>query len=262
MELKLEGVGKRFGNRWIIKDVNLRIDGGEVVLVLGSNAAGKSTLLKMIATIYRPTTGSILLDGRNVVKDPKFMRGKVTFVPELPTLIDEISLMDNLRFFARLSGFKGSLMDVVRDYKLDDSRKAVMKLSKGMRQRLSLAVALMKDPDVIVMDEPASGLDRETVQLVLDKIKGFAQDGKIVVVASHDEEDLSKVATRVLVIEDSKVVFDGSIEKVESMRLFDVSVDGEVKTVKEEDLQKLEGYRILRVYGIRESIRRILRGEV
>ncbi len=258
MELILKNVSKKFGGNWVLKDVNLSFDNGDVVLLLGANATGKTTLLKIISTIYKPTTGSIIFNGVDVVKKPSYMRKYVTFIPELPTLVEEISVMDNLKFFSKLYGYKGDFEEIIEKFRLDNSKKPVSKLSKGMKQRLSLAVSLLKDPDVIAMDEPASGLDRETVQFILDLIKSFGESGKIVVVSSHDEEDLSKVATKVVVIDNGEVVYDGDMKEVERMRFVEIEFDGKREVVHVNDLENYKGYKIVRVYGLRESIRKMV----
>ena len=254
MELKVEGLGKKFQKRWILKDINFKIEGGEVVMLLGANATGKSTLLKLIATIYKPTSGKIFLDGVDVSKSPKYMRERVSYIPETPILVNELSLDENMSFFAHLYSFKGNLERLKREFGLEDGGKPAAKLSKGMKQRLSIATAMMRDPEVVVMDEPTIGLDRETVSFILELIKKLSDQGKIVIVSSHDEEDISKVATRVFVIGDGRLICDKPMEEVQRNRIAEIEINGEVKQVRLHELENMKDYKILRVFGIRESI--------
>ncbi|MCD6449800.1 MAG: ATP-binding cassette domain-containing protein [Thermotogaceae bacterium] len=254
MELKVEKLGKKFQKRWILKDIDFQVSSGEVVLLLGANATGKSTLLKLIATVYKPTSGKIFFNGVDVGKFPKYMRERVSYIPEIPILVNELSLNENLNFFAHLYSFKGDLEKLKREFDLKDGKKPVLKLSKGMKQRLSIATAMMRNPDVVVMDEPASGLDRETIAFILNLIKTLSNQGKIVIVSSHDEEDLAKIATRVFVIGNGKLICDRPMEEVQRNRIAEVSINGETKQVKLHELENMREYKILRVFGIRESI--------
>ncbi len=254
MELKAEGLGKKFQNKWVLRDIDFKIESGEVVMLLGANATGKSTLLKLIATIYKPTSGRIFLDGVDISKSPKYMRERVSYIPEIPILVSELSMDENIKFFAHLYSFKGDLERLKKEFGLENGKKSVLKLSKGMRQRLSIAAAMMRDPDVVVMDEPTSGLDRETVSFILELIKKLSKQGKIVIVSSHDEEDISKVATRVFVLGEGKLLCDRPMEEVQRYRIAEVNVDGKVKQVRLYELENMRNYKILRVLGIRESI--------
>lgn len=254
MELKVEKLGKRFQKRWILKDIDFQVKSGEIVMLLGANATGKTTLLKLIATIYKPTSGKIFLNGIDVSKSPKYMRERVSYIPEVPILVNELSSDENIRFFARLYSFKGDLEELKKEFGLEDGKKPASKLSKGMRQRLSIAAAMMKDPAVVVMDEPTNGLDRETVSFILKLIKKLSNQGKIVIVSSHDEEDISKVATRVFVLEDGILLCDKPMEEVQRNRIAEIEVNGKIKQVRLCELKNMKDYKILRVFGIRESI--------
>jgi len=254
MELTVENLRKRFGTSYVLDGVNFKLAGGEVALLLGANAAGKSTLLKILATIMKPTSGKILFDGVDIVKNPEVMRKAVSYNPEFPILVNELSLDENLKFFSRLFDYKGDLEDLKKQFKLSDGKKNVMKLSKGMRQRLSLAISMMRDPKVVILDEPTSGLDRETISFTLDLIRQLSQKGKIVIVSSHDEEDLAKVATRVLILEDGSLICDMPLEEVERNRLVEIIYKGKNMLVKLSELERMKDYKIIRVLGIRESL--------
>ncbi len=254
MELEVKGVYKKFGKSWVLENINFKAKSGEVILLLGANATGKSTLLKIIATIMKPTRGVVLLDGENVVEKPEAIRKFLSYNPEIPILVNELSLDENLKFFARLYGYKGNLEKLKENFGLRDGKKNVLKLSKGMRQRLSLAISMMRKPRIVILDEPTSGLDRETISFTLNLIEELSKNGSIVIVTSHDEEDLSKVATRVLILENGNLICDMPLEDVERRRLVEIMLPSGKETVHISDLEKMENYKIIRVLGIRESI--------
>lgn len=254
MELKVDRVRKRFGRVEVLKEVSFELRSGQVLLLLGPNASGKSTLLRIISTVSKPDSGGVFLDGVDVVKNPSRMRRILSYVPEVPSLIDELSVDENLRFFSRLFKVKADLEYLKRRFGLEsDGRKAVSKISKGMKQRLSLAVSTMRNPEIVVLDEPTSGLDRETIELVLSMISELAGEGKMVLVTSHDEEDLLRVATHVAVLENGVLSVLGSVEDLEDERLVEVCVSGERKRIRMRDV--VGDVKIVRVMGIRESVK-------
>ncbi len=254
MELKVLNVERSFNGKRVLKGVSLSLEDGDVYLLLGPNASGKSTLLKIISTILKPDSGDVLVDDVSVVKNPSIMRRIASYVPEVPSLVDEMSVLENLKFFSRLFKLDVDLDRILSEYRLtSEMRKPVSKISKGMRQRLSLAMAMMRDPKVLILDEPTSGLDRETIEFILEKIRRASNEGKIVLVSSHDENDLIRVATRIGILEDGKLILQKGVSEMENERLVEIDVDGERKLVKIGEI--LKDVKIERILGIRESLK-------
>ena len=254
MELKVLNVERSFNGKRVLKGVSFSLEDGDVYLLLGPNASGKSTLLKIISTILKPDSGDVLVDDVSVVKNPSIMRRIASYVPEVPSLVDEMSVLENLKFFSRLFKLDVDLDRILSEYRLtSEMRKPVSKISKGMRQRLSLAMAMMRDPKVLILDEPTSGLDRETIEFILEKIRRASNEGKIVLVSSHDENDLIRVATRIGILEDGKLILQKGVSEMENERLVEIDVDGERKLVKIGEI--LKDVKIERILGIRESLK-------
>ncbi len=254
MELRLEGIGKRFKKEWVLKDIDLEVRGGEVVLLLGQNAAGKSTLLNILATTFKPSSGKYTLNDIDVVRYPSKIRGRIAYVPEDPPLVPELTADENLEFFAFLYGYRDGITSLKKRFGIIYGSKKVRELSKGMKQRLSLAVSQMvKNPVLFLLDEPTNELDAETVEITKELIEDASSRGIIVFVASHDEGLLS-VSTRVVILEEGKKVFDEGVNEVLERRIVEIVVDGERKYVIAGELRDLKGYRIVNVLGIRESL--------
>ncbi len=254
MELKLEGIGKRFGREWVLKGIDLRMRGGEVALVLGHNAAGKSTLLKILATVLKPTVGSYEFEGVDVLKNPEFLRGRIAYIPEDPPIIPELTVEENLEFYALLHGYRGNFHILRKRFGIMNGKRA-KDLSKGMKQRLALAAAMMVEkPVMFLMDEPTNELDLETVEMIKETVRDLSSSGVIVAIASHDE-NLISVATRIVVLEEGEKIFDGGVEEVIGKRMVEVEIAGERKLVLERELRGMDGYRMIRILGIRESLK-------
>ena len=254
MELKLEGIGKRYRREWVLRNVDLSAGEGEVVLLLGQNSAGKTTLLKILATVIKPSEGIYEIDGVDVVKNPNFLRGRISFVPEDPPLIPELSVDENLEFYSELYGYRENFYPLKRRFGIIFSDKPVRYLSKGMKQRLSLAISQMiKDPVMFLLDEPTNELDLETVQITKELIKEMSSKGALVFIASHDE-DLISVSSRVVVIEKGEKIFDSGVEEVLEKRFVEIETEDERKIVPSSELSNFENYRIVRIVGIRESL--------
>ncbi len=254
MELRVEKIKKSFGRIEVLKNVSFHLRDGEVLLLLGPNASGKSTLLRIISTISKPDSGRILLDGVDVVKSPSVMRGILSYVPEVPSLIDELSVEENLKFFAELFGVSPDISKLEERFRLTgEGKKMVSKISKGMRQRLSLAVSMMRDPKIVILDEPTSGLDRETIELTLKMIEDLSKDGRMVLVTSHDEEDLLRVATHVAILESGEITIMETVENLENERMLEIFEHGEKRRIRIGEV--VQDIRIIRVMGLRESLK-------
>jgi heme exporter protein A len=187
--VEARGLGHAFGERVVLRDVELRVEPGSSLALFGPNGAGKSTLLRMLAGLLRPLKGQALLDGTAASEAPPALRRRVGYVGHRPLVWGGLSARENLRLYARLYGVSGEAVDaqlarVGLGGRGDDLAR---ELSQGMRQRLGLARALLHEPDLLVLDEPASSLDDEGTSLVDELVRG-SRGQVTVLLATHDRE--------------------------------------------------------------------------
>jgi len=197
------------GNRGLYP-ISFRADKGEAIAIVGHNGAGKSTLLKMLGGWILPDSGRALIEGTNI-SDRSALARKTGFIPETPNLYDNFSVEYNLKLFARL--FRVSLERVVLVMEqfglLKFRNDQVRVLSKGLKQRVSIARALLSEPPVILFDEPTAGLDYNMTGEIHALFKTLHESGKTILFTSHRAEETKTLATRVINLQEGKMVFDG-----------------------------------------------------
>ncbi len=215
--LQIERLSKRFNGIPAVDDVSFVIQSGEILGYVGPNGAGKSTTVKMIIGLLEPSEGRILWHGRSIIDDlPGFQR-RLGYVPEEANLYPYLSGREYLQLAGRLRGLKRSelepkIQEFLQLFSLwDDRDAAVSSYSKGMRQKILLSAALLHNPEVLILDEPLSGLDVNTMVAVRELLQGLAAQGKIILYSSHVLEVMEKVCARVLILRKGRVVADDSI---------------------------------------------------
>lgn len=221
----LENISKRFGSFYALKDVNLEIDGPGCIGILGPNGAGKTTMLKILTNIMHSSTGQALINGKSVSEYPAKALSSVGALVEQPEFYPYLTAREILNFVIKIKQVKGdeneemervSGLTSITPY-LD--RKAGQ-LSKGMKQRLGLAVALVGDPDIMILDEPTFGLDPSGMKTVRDLIKGINESReKIIILSTHLIYEAQEVCDRILIINKGKVGYDTSNNKSGTMRI-------------------------------------------
>jgi ABC-2 type transport system ATP-binding protein len=198
------------GNRGLLS-ASFTVAQGELIAVVGHNGAGKSTLLKLLASWLTPDSGQVTVQGGDLGDRLASVR-KIGFVPETPNLHEAFSVEYNLILFARLFGVPVSRVeDTLQEFKLQSFRRnAVRTLSKGLKQRVSIGRSLLADPPILLLDEPTSALDFETTKDIYRLIQGIHSQGKTVLFTSHRPEEIKSLATRILVLHEGVIVFDGA----------------------------------------------------
>ncbi len=193
-----------------VDDLSFSFSSGEVVGFVGPNGAGKTTTMRILATLDVPDSGDILLDGKSILDDPAFAHKAIGFMPdELPDRTDT-TVEEYLDFFGRAYGLRGKALKdalaAVEDFTglVSFRGKTLHELSKGMKQRVSLARALVHDPQVIVMDEPANGLDPRARIELRELVKALAENGKAILISSHILSELEEMCTTSVIIERGK----------------------------------------------------------
>jgi ABC-2 type transport system ATP-binding protein len=210
-------VTKWYGPRRAVTDVSFAIERGEIVGLLGPNGSGKSTIFRMLTGYLVPTSGHIEVAGHDVLADSLAVRRVISYVPEDAPLYDHMRVGEFVHFMASLRGLRGAAAKAAVDAaaeRLDLTRVMLLltaKLSRGFRQRVSIAQALLGDPQVLVLDEPTSGLDPHQVIGVRDLIQSLA-GSHTVLIASHVLPEIEKVASRVMILLDGTLLTDDALK--------------------------------------------------
>lgn len=207
MKIELKNVTKKFKENEVIKEVSITFEGGHIYGFYGRNGSGKSVLQKIISGLYVPTTGEVLLDGKDINK-------KNIFPMNMRVLIEKPA------FFADLSGFKNLkvLADInktIDDQKIldtlelvnliKDKDKRYSKYSLGMKQKLGIAQVLMEDPDIMIFDEPFNGIENDTVKKITKYLLEQKDKGKLIIISTHIKEDLNKLSDQIYMFDDGKI---------------------------------------------------------
>lgn len=199
----VEDVYKSFGKEQVLRGVSIRIEPGKVFGVVGNNGCGKTVLMKCICGFIHPDKGRIYVNGERIGKDRDFPKNTGIII-ETPGFIPNMSGYANLKLLASLNGkiSRQRIKEVLKEVGLGKNmHKKVGKYSLGMRQRLGIAQAIMEDPDVMILDEPFNGLDKNTVVEMREMLKRFKEQGKAILLASHNVVDIEELCDNVLEME-------------------------------------------------------------
>jgi ABC-type multidrug transport system ATPase subunit len=211
MHLDVLSLSKIYPGRRGLLPASFSAEQGELIAIVGHNGAGKSTLLKLLAGWLIPDSGQVTVEGVGILDRLAVVR-KIGFVPETPNLHDSFSVEYNLTLFARLFRIPiARVEETLQEFKLLTFRRSgVRTLSKGLKQRLSIGRSLLADPPVLLLDEPTSALDFETTKDIYRLIRRIQSLGKTILFTSHRPEEIQSLATRILVLHEGAIVFDGA----------------------------------------------------
>ncbi|MDY0205203.1 MAG: ABC transporter ATP-binding protein [Pseudomonas sp.] len=210
MQLDVRNLTKLYGQTRGLSPTSFAVQKGELIAIVGHNGAGKSTLLKMLANWIIPDSGEVSVDGVDLRNRAAVVK-QVGFIPEDPNLFDFFSVQYNLKLFAKLSNTPMTRVeDILNEFNLLPFRKAkVQSLSKGLKQRVSIGRALLANPSILLLDEPTSGLDFETTREIYRLLNSMHDAGKTILFTSHRPEEIKNLATRIMVLHNGQVIFDG-----------------------------------------------------
>ncbi len=220
--LEVKNLKKRFGDFEAVKGISFSVKKGEVLGFLGPNGAGKSTTMRMITGFLPPTSGTAVIDGHDIAREPVAAKAAIGYLPESAPSYRAMVVEDYLTFIAEIRGFTGAaardaVARVIEKARLAPvARKTIETLSKGYRQRTCFAQAIIHDPKVLIMDEPTDGLDPNQKFTVREMIKEMAAE-KAIVISTHILEEVDAVCTRAIVIADGEIKADGTPAQLKAM---------------------------------------------
>jgi ABC-2 type transport system ATP-binding protein len=220
--IEAEGLHKVYGDLAAVQDLSFRVLPGEVVGLVGPNGAGKTTTLHCLAGITVPTRGRIRVAGHDLAADPVSAKSALAFVPDEPHLFEYLTVEEHLRFVARLyrvPDVAQRIPGVLRELELEDRRGALPEeLSRGMKQKLAIACALIHDPKALLLDEPLTGLDPVGIRRMKATILDHARAGAAVILSSHLLHLVEEICTRVLIMRRGRVLAFGTIAEIVAAR--------------------------------------------
>jgi ABC-2 type transport system ATP-binding protein len=219
-QIELRRLNRVFDQTHAVNDVSFEVYAGEVFGYIGPNGAGKTTSMRILATLDEPTSGDAFVDGFSVVEDPDRVRRRLGFMPDYFGTYQNVNVLEYLDFFARAYGLVGrerinAIGDVMEFTQLDAlAQKPIDGLSKGMKQRLCLGRTMIHNPSVLILDEPAAGLDPRARIELRDMISRLAAAGKAILISSHILTELAEISDRVAIIEQGRILAVGSVAEI------------------------------------------------
>ncbi len=253
---------KSYGERQAIINLSFKIEKGDVCGFLGPNGAGKSTTMKIITGFMAPTSGEAKICGFDVFEDPIEVKKRIGYLPEIPPLYTEMTVQEYLKFVAEIKDVKSSRLKLLiekalgKTQLLDVRHRLIRNLSKGFKQRVGIAQALVSDPEVLVLDEPTVGLDPKQVAEIRELIKELRGEHTIIL-STHILTEVQAVCNQVIIIHEGKIVAQNSIDQIENLNQGSIVLN--IRTRKphhlEEKLRMIEG--VKEVVGINQNQLRI-----
>jgi heme exporter protein A len=209
--IRVQGLVKSFGHTYALRGIDLEVAEGEFLTILGPNGAGKTTLLRILATLLKPTSGLVHLNGFEVASGDAAIRRQIGFVSHQPLLYDNLTVEENLRFYGRiydvdpLDNRVDTLLDLVG---LDSRRHSLAAtLSRGMRQRLSVARSVIHEPAIMLLDEPYTGLDQQAARMLPDLLRSVSPQARTVVMTTHNLEQGLELCDRLVILSRGRVAY-------------------------------------------------------
>ncbi len=245
MSIEIKNLTKVFGKQRAVDNVSFTVEEGEIVGFLGPNGAGKSTTMKIATCYLPPTSGEVSVSGFDVISDPMEVRRRIGYLPEHNPLYLDMYLHEYLSFMGRIYGIGGKILksrlaEIIEMCGLGrEQNKVLGSLSKGYRQRVGLAQSLIHDPEVLILDEPTTGLDPNQIVEIRNLIKGISKN-KTVIFSTHIMQEVQAMCDRVIVINEGKIVADDKIDELLKGKGLVIRAEFE-DAVPEEVFESLEG---------------------
>lgn len=214
MSLEIKNLTKKFGEQTALNNINIEIKKNEIIGLLGPNGAGKSTLMKSIVGVLKVDEGEIIFDGKNIAENEISTKKKIGFLPENNPLYNEMYVREYLQFVADIHKTSKEKVDKIIDLVgiTPEKSKKISQLSKGYKQRVGLAQAILNAPDLLILDEPTNGLDPNQIIEIRNVIKEIGKE-KTVILSTHIMQEVEALCSRVILIHQGKIVQDTDIEE-------------------------------------------------
>ncbi len=246
--IEVTNLTKKYGERAAIHDLNFKIEKGDVVGLLGPNGAGKSTTMKIITGFMSPTSGIARIGGFDVFENPLEVKKKIGYLPETPPLYLDMTVEDYLRYVAELKIVpkneikKNIEHSLIKTQLLSVRKRVIRNLSKGFKQRVGIAQALVSNPDVLVLDEPTVGLDPKQVAEIRELIKEL-KGSHTIILSTHILSEVQATCNKVIIIHNGKIVAQNSIDQIENMNQGIITLNLKVRIAKniKTVLEKING---------------------
>jgi ABC-2 type transport system ATP-binding protein len=222
--IRIQNLNKFYGTKHVLKDISIDIEPGQVIGYIGPNGAGKSTTVKILAGLLADFTGDVFVKGIDIRKDPVAVKSMIGFVPELAELYDVLTPNEFLSLMGSLYNLPEAVVTERAGRMLDafglagNMNQRMDTFSKGMKQKVLITSGLLHNPEIIILDEPLSGLDANSVIIVKELIDKLAKSGKTIFYSSHMMDVVEKVSNRIILIDKGEVVADGSIDELRQMQ--------------------------------------------
>lgn len=243
--LSVKNLHKKFGPLIAVRGVSFQADKGEVLGFLGPNGAGKTTTMRMITGFLPPTSGTAVINGYDVGKAPRSAKKQIGYLPENAPVYADMTVCNYLAFIAEIRGFTGSARNKQVDQTIEKCRlekvthQAIGTLSKGYRQRVCFAQALLHDPPVLIMDEPTDGLDPNQKHVVRTMIREMAER-KTIIISTHILEEVEAVCSRAIIICNGALIANGSPSELKAKSRFHGAIEATFGTLSQDVLAKLK----------------------
>ena len=257
--ISLKRITKLYGQLAAVRDLDLEVEDGEIMGIIGHNGAGKTTILKMIVGLISPTSGTIEVMGRDVAKESTYVKQFIGYLPEESPLYENMEVADYLLFFSELYKVpkhkaKERIDLLLGSLKLPEQDKLTGELSKGMKRKVAIARALLHDPRILILDEPNAGLDPLTSFFIINYLKSLKDQGKTILLSAHNLFHVEYICDRVAILKNGQVVICDSMEAIRKTlgrREYEVVFKSDDKLDYEQYEQK-EGNYIFRTTNIGE----------
>ena len=218
--LEIQNLTKKYGKFLALNNLNLHIGKGEIFGFVGPNGAGKTTTMRIVCGLLKATSGTVLVDGINAITNPEDIKRRVGYVPDFFGVYDNLKVLEYMEFYGSMYGMEKEDVDEISEGLLelvnlsDKKEEFVDTLSRGMKQRLCVARALIHNPDLLVLDEPNSGLDPRARFEMKEVLKNLGSMGKTIIISSHILPELAEMCTSIGIMEHGQLIVSGKVEEI------------------------------------------------
>ncbi|MBU5676567.1 ABC transporter ATP-binding protein [Alkaliphilus sp. MSJ-5] len=261
--IEVKEIRKNFKKVEAVKGVSLTINDGEILGLLGPNGAGKSTTISIISTLFPPSSGEVLYEGKNILKNPRGFREILGVVPQEIALYPELTGYENLRFFGKVYGLKGKeleerIQEVLEIIGLNGRvRDLVKNYSGGMKRRVNIGCALLHKPKILIMDEPTVGIDPQSRNHILETVKSLREEGMTIIYTSHYMEEVEYLCDRIYIMDHGEIIATGSKEELKEQISNEETMEVIFETIQDDTIKVLKNIIGVKAVNINDNDNRV-----